>query len=1339
MARRIRVSVEFEDSGSANEKVSSGRPIPPSFDSIYRKLIVNYPLLSGGIEIEPGAWVLICPNDTQVTTRLQPLVDWRKRMGYPVTVATTAQTGTTNTAIKSWIQNAYDTWEIPPEHIVLAGDVTGTYVIPTWYETLSGYGGEGDHPYTQLDGADILPEVHIGRLSFQTLTELDVIVNKITGYESNPLVSDPNWFRGACLAGDVAASGISVWQIQQWIKVRLRQLGYTPIDTVYSGDFVSVMRNAMNRGIGILSYRGTIGMSGWSNSNTYQLTNGMKLPFVVTITCGTGSFTDNSCLTEGFLRANASGSPKGAVAAIGTATTGTHTRYNNCIHGGIFQGLLYEDLYNLGAALTRGKLELFLNYQAHEPNQVTIWCHWNNLMGDPAVDCWTGTPQTLTVTHPASLPIGANSVTVTVRRSGIPEADVKVCLLKEDFTGTETQVYGWTDSNGEVELPVTATRTGTMLVTATKHDRKPYLSAITVAAAARFAAYEASAIDDDASGGSIGNGDGLVNPGERIELRVQLRNRGSQNLAAVTAGLGSADPYVTILDGQETFGDIAAGATAWCMEDFDVEIDPGCPDGHQIRFGLEVSSGPDLWHSLIDLPVVAAELTGVSATINDLGGNGILDPGETATMVVTLRNDGHATASNVLGRLAALSPYLVVVDGSGSFGTLAVGQEGNNSSNLFSVSAAAETFPGHLATFAVEAEFSGGVRDTALVTVPVGQRSSDDPAGPDAYGYYAFDNTDTAYPDAPAYAWVEVDPEFGGFGWEVALTDYGPNLDDTERVDLPFPFTYYGQTYNRISVCSNGWIVMGWSNLSDHRNWTIPGAVGPQGIIAAFWDDIHLIDGGQVFTWHDTANHRFVIEWSRVLNDMGGPQTFEIILYDPAYHETMTGDGPIVFQYMTVTNNDYADNYATTGIESPDGTTGVLYTFYSDYAPGAATLATGRAIRFVPVLPIPLGSVSGYVGNGSAGGTPITGAQVRVQQTGRTFLTTEGGQYGGSHPAGTYTLIASHAGFEPDTALGVVIAVSQPTLQDFELIDNLGPFITTTLHASTTDTLGPYTIPVTITDASGVASQTLRYRGASGAYAEAPLVSQGGDSYLAEIPGQSYLTRVEYYVVARDVAERESLDPPGAPAFFHSFFVAPETNLFADEMEIDQGWTVGAPDDDATTGIWERVDPVGTYVGSDPVQPEDDHTPDPGTFCFVTGQASAADPGLNDVDGGKTTLTSPLLNLSSYGTVRLEYYRWYTNDMGNNPGQDSWVVQVSEDDGQSWVDLENTTASARSWTRMEFDLGDYISLTPTARLRFVASDYPGGSLVEAGVDDVRLLLTGVVGAPETNAGPSVFS
>ncbi|MBM3288001.1 MAG: T9SS type A sorting domain-containing protein, partial [Candidatus Eisenbacteria bacterium] len=852
--------------------------------------------------------------------------------------------------------------------------------------------------------------------------------------------------------------------------------------------------------------------------------------------------------------------------------------------------------------------------------------------------------------------------------------------------------------------------------------------------------YQASTVDDDSGGGSAGNGDGLVNPGETIELRVQLRNFGSQNATGVTATLTSDDPYVTILDGQESFGDIPAGATAWSADDFDIRIDLGCPDAREIRLGLDVASGADLWHSLIDLSAVAADLVNLGTTLYNAGGNGLLDPGETVEMSSVLRNAGHATASSVVGHLSSLSPYLTVVDGTAGFGTIPISGSASNSGDRFVISASSETFPGHLATFALQTEFSGGVRDTTVATVVVGQRVTTDPVGPDAYGYYAFDNTDISYEEAPTYAWVEIDPDNGGAGTEINLTDFGGNQDDTERVDLPFPFTYYGQTYNRISVCSNGWIVMGWSYLSDHRNWTIPGAGGPQGIIAAFWDDIRLTSGGEVYYWHDAANHRFIIEWSRVFNDQGGAETFEIILYDPAYHETSTGDGPIVFQYMAVTNNDSADNYATTGIESPDGTTGILYTFYNTYASGAATLAAGRAIRFVPVMASPMGTLSGYVRNGSAGGTPVAGAEVRVLETGRTFVTAGSGRYEGTHAGGTYTMVASHAGFEPDTALGVVVVPSQTTTRDFVLIDNLGPAIATTLHPSTTDTLGPYLIPVTISDASGLSMRSFYYRGASASYTEAPLVFQGGDSYLAEIPGQSYITRVEYYVYAKDTSSRETYDPPGAPALFHSFFVTPETSLFADEMEIDQGWTVGAPDDDATTGIWERVDPNATYLDQTMVQPEDDHTAAPGTLCFITGQSAVgADQGANDVDGGKTTLTSPLLNLSSYGTVRLEYYRWFTNDTGNDPGQDPWVVQISDDDGQSWVSLENTTTSARSWTRMEFDLGDYISLTPVVRLRFVASDYPSGAIVEAGVDDVRLLLTGVVGAPETNAGPSVFS
>ena len=144
VARKIRLEVSFEGEDLENAMTEAPRPIPPSFDALYRGLVVNYSGPGQGRDIQPGSWVVICPNNTDVTSRLQPLVDWHKRKGIPSVLATTAETGTSNTSIKAWLQNAYDTWQIRPEYVCLAGDADGTYAIPTWFENLSGYSGCGD-------------------------------------------------------------------------------------------------------------------------------------------------------------------------------------------------------------------------------------------------------------------------------------------------------------------------------------------------------------------------------------------------------------------------------------------------------------------------------------------------------------------------------------------------------------------------------------------------------------------------------------------------------------------------------------------------------------------------------------------------------------------------------------------------------------------------------------------------------------------------------------------------------------------------------------------------------------------------------------------------------------------------------------------------------------------------------------------------------------------------------------------------------------------------------------------------------------------------------------------
>ncbi len=190
--------------------------------------------------------------------------------------------------------------------------------------------------------------------------------------------------------------------------------------------------------------------------------------------------------------------------------------------------------------------------------------------------------------------------------------------------------------------------------------------------------------------------------------------------------------------------------------------------------------------------------------------------------------------------------------------------------------------------------------------------------------------------------------------------------------------------------------------------------------------------------------------------------------------------------------------------------------------------------------------------------------------------------------------------------------------------------------------------------------------------------------------------------------------------------------VYCDDVETDMGWSLSEPDDDATTGRWVRVDPNGTFTNGLPVQPEDDHTPDPGVFCFVTGQGEpggAASAG--DVDGGKTTLTTPTFDLSNVPVPSLEYWRWYTDDLGNNPNDDVWVVQISNDGGSSWIDLERTQVSSNSWQFKQFAVDEYITPTSTVSVRFVAADRAGGSLLEAAVDDLRIVstldITGVTG------------
>ena len=175
-----------------------------------------------------------------------------------------------------------------------------------------------------------------------------------------------------------------------------------------------------------------------------------------------------------------------------------------------------------------------------------------------------------------------------------------------------------------------------------------------------------------------------------------------------------------------------------------------------------------------------------------------------------------------------------------------------------------------------------------------------------------------------------------------------------------------------------------------------------------------------------------------------------------------------------------------------------------------------------------------------------------------------------------------------------------------------------------------------------------------------------------------------------------------------------------DELEADRGWTAGVADDNAASAHWELVDPIGTSYDGHILQPEDDHTPTPGHQCYITGNGSVGGAaGENDVDGGKTTLLTPVFDLEGATSATISYWRWYSNSWGNDPDNDWWDVEVTVD-GSQWVSLEHTQQTEAAWVQMTFELGDYIAFSDQVQIRFVAADEGDGSLVEAGVDDFLL-------------------
>jgi len=427
-----------------------------------RKISIFLLLLCGLVFCEQGARYLIITND-MFYNEVQPLANWKTKKGLTAKVVPLSVTGSGVAQIKSYIQNAYNTWNPRPEYVLLVGSGVR---LPTT--------SNSDDYYVDVAGVgNPLIELSVGRFPCVYPRHCSTMVAKTINYERS-LLSETTWYRKGTTIVDEDYEADSVyWADVRYIHSLWKNDHYIQIDSFsyFRGDSTTDVVNAINDGRVFVVQRGLATVNWWHFPiNPGNLNNGSKLPVVISGTCATMSLSDTGYLGDKFLTAGSVLTPKGAVGFFGTtiATSGPGLgRLRGTVVTGFFHAVFQESIYKLGDATKRAK---YILDSIHPPYYIeTRYKEWN-LFGDPELAIYTCVPKPLTVIHDTIIQTGPQNYNVTVRQAGSAVANALVCVMMD----STIYQYGYTDGTGNITFNIYSPYSGTISVTVTAQNCIPY-------------------------------------------------------------------------------------------------------------------------------------------------------------------------------------------------------------------------------------------------------------------------------------------------------------------------------------------------------------------------------------------------------------------------------------------------------------------------------------------------------------------------------------------------------------------------------------------------------------------------------------------------------------------------------------------------------------------------------------------------------------------------------------------------------------------------------------------------------------------------------------------------
>ncbi len=675
--------------------------------------------------LEGSAVEYLIVTNAAMASAYQRLADHRTAQGRPSLVVTREWIDANGRrgvdfqeTLRFFLQDAYAKWGL--QYVLIGGDtdVIPPRVVRSFFYPWGGHtdipsdmyfscldrnwNANGDgwfaQPYQSSvnpgDNADFLPEVQVGRAPTSTLAVANGFVDKVLQYENAP--ANAGWANRFLFAAEVLFP--TTWPVD---PLQLDGASYceqiinnslTPCTTMtptrmyenYTAypNAVPLTRAALidslNTGhYGLFGQVGhghyfnmSVGDANFRTADADALVNPNYF-VLYALNCASGAF-DVSCLMERFVQ-NANG---GSVASIGSAREAFPATSNN-YQQAFFDALLCDDIVTVGDAISASRMPFMTGT---DRNTVDRWTQFNyNLLGDPALGVWTGSPRAVTIGAPASIAAGAQNLTVTVTAGG-PVAGALVCARK----GSETYAYGVTNAGGSVTLAVNPTSTGNLTVTVTGVNLARTQRQVPVTISGAFLACDQLVVNDQTGQGSaVGNNNGVAESGETVELTLVVRNQGNVNASNVVANVTCAYPGVTMLVGNVVVGDIPAGGSRNSTQRAVMQLGPGISDGAMLdlAFAFTATGGVSCAGRKF-FEVEAPECEPVSIVWSDGvygNGNGLIENNERITVSVVLKNFGDGRFDTAQARLRSQSANATVQDSLATYAAIDLLQSGTGS------------------------------------------------------------------------------------------------------------------------------------------------------------------------------------------------------------------------------------------------------------------------------------------------------------------------------------------------------------------------------------------------------------------------------------------------------------------------------------------------------------------------------------------------------------------------------------------------------------------------------------------------------------------------------------